>query len=232
MFTSPDLKQWTPLQTVTLDGDDECPDFFPLPLDGDASKMKWVFTAANAHYIVGRFDGTRFTPETDALPAGARRPNFYAAQTYSDTPDGRRIQIGWMRRDGEYPGMPFNQQMSFPAELTLRSTPNGPRLFRWPIKEIDNLYGPNYDWHDAKLEVDKPLLTDLTGELFSIDADIDPGDAKSITLTVRGQPITYDIEGGGGALQCFGQRVALRRPDGHLRLRVIVDRTSAEIFGK
>ena len=37
--------------------------------------------------------------------------------------------------------MPFNQQLSFPCELTLRSTPRGPRLFKWPVKEIESQLG-------------------------------------------------------------------------------------------
>jgi sucrose-6-phosphate hydrolase SacC (GH32 family) len=63
LFSSPDMKSWTKLQDVTLDGDNECPDFFPLVVIpggtngiGD-QQTKWVFTAANARYVVGTFDG-------------------------------------------------------------------------------------------------------------------------------------------------------------------------------
>lgn len=34
--------------------------------------------------------------------------------------------------------MPFNQQMSFPATMELRTTSLGIRLYRWPVKEIEN----------------------------------------------------------------------------------------------
>src|SRR5262249_33166850 len=37
LFSSPDLKEWKQLQTITIPGGDECPDFFPLPLDADYS---------------------------------------------------------------------------------------------------------------------------------------------------------------------------------------------------
>ena len=113
----------------------ECPDFFELPVDGDATKSKWLFWGGNGNYRLGTFDGTTFQPETDSIQSlwGA---NDYAAQTYSDIPptDGRRIQIAWMA-GGQYPSMPFNQQMSFPRELTLRTTPDGVRLFMNPIRE-------------------------------------------------------------------------------------------------
>ena len=139
LFSSPNLKEWHQIQTLSLPSSSECPDFFPLPLEG-TTEHRWVFTAGNGHYFVGRFDGETFTPETPAL-TGDAGANTYAAQTFSDipAPDGRRIQITWMR-DGQYPNMPFNQQMGFPCTLTLHPTPEGPRLFRRPVREIADLY--------------------------------------------------------------------------------------------
>ena len=53
----------------------------------------------------------------------------------SNIPDGRRIQTGWGRI--EHKGMPFNQMMLFPCDLTLRTTAEGVRLFCEPVKEIE-----------------------------------------------------------------------------------------------
>ncbi len=96
LFASPDLKTWSQIQTLTLPGSSECPDFFEMPLEG-SHERRWVFTAANGHYQVGTFDGKLFTPETPLL-AGDAGANSYAAQTFSDIParDSRRIQIAWM----------------------------------------------------------------------------------------------------------------------------------------
>ena len=63
----------------------ECPDFFELPVDGDAKSSKWVLLGANSEYAIGTFDGTTFTPEQTRLP-GHRGNGFYAAQTFSDMP--------------------------------------------------------------------------------------------------------------------------------------------------
>ena len=55
-FTSPNLRDWTPT-SVVLGGDDndrffyECPDFFELPVNGDAIKSKWVLSGANSEYL-------------------------------------------------------------------------------------------------------------------------------------------------------------------------------------
>ena len=110
-----------------------------LPFDGDRKRMKWVLVRGNGRYSVGEFNGAKFTPETDQLPCdfGA---NFYATQSWGDIPGqpGRRVQIAWMR-DGKYPEMPFNQQLSFPCDLTLRACPEGFRVFRLPVQEIASL---------------------------------------------------------------------------------------------
>ena len=121
--TSPDLKQWK--FESRIEGFYECPDLFELPVDGKRREKLWVLTAASSEYRLGTFDGRQFTPQTPMLP-GHRGNAFYAAQTYSDIParDGRRIQIGWGRI--ATPGMPFNQMMTFPCELTLRSTARRP----------------------------------------------------------------------------------------------------------
>ena len=52
------------------------------------------------------------------------------------------MQIAWMR-DGKYPDMPFNQQMTFPCDLTLRTLNGELRLFRQPVREIERLQGKN-----------------------------------------------------------------------------------------
>ena len=149
----------------------ECPDIFELPVDDDPDNTKWVFWGAAGKYYIGNFDGTTFTPEGDAQQAdyGA---NFYAAQTWSDVPefDGRRIQIAWMSGSNP-PDMPFNQQMSFPCKLTLRTTSEGIRLHREPV--VGNRKHPcvhGIAWSDLSLEPDEDPLAGLTGELFDIRA--------------------------------------------------------------
>lgn len=229
LFSSPDMKTWTRLQNLTLPGCDECPDFFEMPVQGSPTEYRWVFTAANGNYQVGSFDGHTFTPETGVLPSdyGA---NFYAVQTYSDIPraDGRRIQIAWMR-GGEYPQMPFNQQMSFPCELTLRQTPDGPRLFRQPVRELAGLYTSKHEWHDQTLAPGDDPLRALSGDLWDIQAEFQVGPATAIRFQVRGVEIRYDVRA--QTLTALGRTAPLKLNDGRLTLRLLVDRTSLEVFG-
>jgi sucrose-6-phosphate hydrolase SacC (GH32 family) len=63
---------------------------------------------------------------------------FYAAQSFAEMPDGRRVQMAWGRISPE--GMPFNQLMLFPTELKLITTRLGLRLQSAPIAEIERLH--------------------------------------------------------------------------------------------
>lgn len=146
LFTSTDLKNWIETDRFVLDGADECPDFFEIQVEGKPGKNKWVFTGANSTYLIGDFDGNKFRPQTKPkrMDSGT---NYYAVQTYSNAPDNRRIQIAWMN-GSSFPGMPFNQQMSFPRELKLYETGNGYSLRSMPVREIENLYKGKHEWND------------------------------------------------------------------------------------
>lgn len=146
IYTSADLKDWKYESHTT--GFWECPDLFELPIDGDQTNTKWVMYGASNTYMIGSFDGKRFTPESGKhyFSAGT----IYAAQTYNNIPesDGRRIQVGWGRI--AHPGMPFNGMMLLPTELTLHATKNGPRLFSNPVRETAQLFEPVQKWNHLK----------------------------------------------------------------------------------
>ena len=183
-LSSPNLKDWTVMSQI--DGFFECPDFFELPVDGNASNKKWVLTAANSEYMIGTFDGTKFTPETKKLP-GHRGKGFYAAQTYSDIPakDGRRIQIGWFQTETK--GMPFNQSMTVPFELRLASTAEGPRLTFTPVHELEGLRAQSHRFGDVTLSPGGANpLAGARAELVELRAEVEPQDADEITFNVRG----------------------------------------------
>lgn len=228
-FSSPNLKEWTLLQKLDVPGTSECPDFFPLAVTGKPGVEKWVWTAANGHYLVGTFDGHKFTPETDLRQVDFGG-NYYAVQSYSDIPekDGRRIQIAWMT-GGSYPQMPFNQQMSFPCTLTLHETSDGLRLFREPVAEISRLHEASHTWRSLTVSPEDNPLHGLKSELWDIQAEFEPGTATEIGLTVRGEAIVYDVQK--KTLTCLGHTAPLDLEGGKLKLRILADRTTLEVYG-
>jgi len=223
-FTSPDLKKWT-LRGQTP-GLFECPDLFELPVDGDAAKKKWVLTAASSEYLVGTFDGEKFTPETPKL-LGHRGPGFYAAQTYSDVPDGRRIQIGWGRAAS--PGMAFNQLLTFPCELKLRTTSEGVLLTWTPVKELASQRGKERKFEPAELTKDSGNpIKEVHGELLELRLALAPTPGSEVELTVKGLPIRYDAAK--EELQAGEVRTRVPLRNGRLDLAVFTDRTMFTIF--
>ena len=229
LYGSKDLKSWNKLCDVEMPNTGECPDFFELPVDGDAENTKWVFWGANGNYVLGTFDGTVFTKEEGChcLYAGG---NAYAAQTYSDVPedDGRRIQIAWLRQST--PGMPFNQMMTVPVELTLRNTAKGVRMCAWPVREIESLRMEEQRWSDVRLEEGVNPLEGVKGELFDIRVAFKVGDAKRIEMKLRGLPLIYDVRK--KQLRCKNVKARLVPEDGLVRLRILLDRAAIEIFAK
>jgi fructan beta-fructosidase len=222
-YTSPDLKAWT--FASRIEGFFECPDLFELPVDGDATRRKWVLTAASSEYMVGQFDGTAFRPETPKLP-GHRGRGFYAAQTFVGDPRGRVIQIGWLQTNT--PGMPFNQGMSLPLELSLRTTPDGPRLAWQPVAELTALRSRRLAGLSGTLNPRPDALAGASGELIELRAAIEPGPSSILSLKVRGVAIEYDAAR--QELRVQDQRAPAPLRGGKQRLIVLADRTGLEVF--
>jgi fructan beta-fructosidase len=222
-YTSPDLKSWAFQSRIA--GFYECPDLFELPVDGDPRTTKWVLYAADGKYVLGRFDGKTFHPEPGKHQLWYG--NFYAAQTFSNAPGGRRLQLGW-GNGITFPGMPFNQQMTVPVELTLRTTADGPRLFAEPVS-LDSLHvGEGLKRTDWKVkEGDHALRTE--GELLQIRADFELGNSKTVGLTVHGVSVRYDVRK--QQLSCGSIVAPLAPVGGAIHLHLVVDRGSVEVFG-
>ncbi len=232
--TSPDLKTWT-FQS-RIEDFFECPDLFELPLQGAAqeggksaappAKKYWVLTAASSDYMIGQFDGKKFTPETPKLK-GHQGRGFYAAQTFSHDPQGRVIQIGWLQTATR--GMPFNQSMSLPNELKLLATLEGPRLTWTPVKELETLRVSSHRLGPLSLAPGAANpLAGLKGELFEIRAEFTPGPATVLTFTVRGLKVSYD--GAKQELSVGDRRASAPLQGGRQRLVIYVDRTALEVY--
>ena len=234
-YTSTNLKDWT--EQSHLPGYFECTDLIKLPVDGDTNNPRWVVYAADARYAVGQFDGTKFTPEHEGkyqVHFGA----YYAAQTFDNSPDGRRIQIGWVQVRA--PG-PYNQHFSFPHCLTLHKTGDGIRMFAAPIKEIEKLRAKSNKAEPQKLAAGKPVDLPVGSDLLDIRLTVEVGNAGSIELNIPGETIKYDVKGRmldvPMQMSEVGRRVKgyqgapLTPVDGKIKLQVLVDRSLVEVAG-
>jgi fructan beta-fructosidase len=222
--SSPDLKNWR--FESRIDGFFECPELFELPVAGNAGTRLWVLHAADGAYQLGQFDGRRFEPTTPK--ARVWYGNFYASQTFSDTPDHRRIQIGWANGI-TFPGEPFNQQMTVACELTLRPTADGPRLFARPAAELASLRQSEHILYGFTLAAGERKLEGLVGRLLDIDIEAEVGEKGAFEVGVRGTMVAYD--GVKKVLTCGKVSAPLAPERTTVRLRILLDRGSIEVFG-
>jgi sucrose-6-phosphate hydrolase SacC (GH32 family) len=133
-YKSFDLVNWQHLSNfgpaAAVDGIWECPDLFPLAVDGEEA---WVLLVSlnpgglygsGTQYFVGDFDGQAFTPrystsEPRWLDYGK---DNYAGVTFNSEPNGRRIFIGWLANwtdVKDHPDTSWTCQMTVPRLLGL-----------------------------------------------------------------------------------------------------------------
>ncbi|KAF7593921.1 hypothetical protein BBP40_010623 [Aspergillus hancockii] len=109
VYTSRDLKQWAVVSEFgpfnAIGGVWECPNLFPLPLDGDESNVKWVAivginpggppgtVGSGTQYFVGDFNGTTFMPDLDTIHDGSTPKGSVVFQDF----EGNRsfAERGW-----------------------------------------------------------------------------------------------------------------------------------------
>lgn len=225
IYTSLNLKEWEYQSHTT--GFFECPQLFELAVDGNQNNKKWIMYGASGTYMIGRFNGKQFTPESGKYYYG--NGALYAAQTYNNIPesDGRRLQIGWGRI--AHPGMPFKHMMLLPTELTLRTTKEGIRLFSTPIKEIDMLQEDKMEWNDLDAAEASEALKEFN-KLIScrIKMKIRLSHPVDAGLSLDGQQIfRYDMNYNqvNGLFYSPEDRTSME-----ISADIIIDKTSVEVF--
>lgn len=222
LFKSVNLLDWTELQRLTLPDDAECPDFYPLAITGEET-VKWVFSAASDRYLIGSFDGQRFTPESEQLRLNHGN-SFYAAQSWSDLPDGRRIRTGFVST--VLPGMPFGCCMSLPQEMSLRRVNGQLRLCALPVPEVERLYACIQSFERIQVDQVQPFRHAVHSKACDVALRI--GSSSSFRLSLFGMDIEYDA--GEHLLKCGEQSAPVTGEDGCLSLRMIFDTIYTEIY--
>jgi sucrose-6-phosphate hydrolase SacC (GH32 family) len=222
IYNSTDLKSWV-YQSKTK-GFYECHELFELAVDGDVDNTMWVMYGASGTYMLGTFDGAVFEPAYGKYfySWGSQ----YAAQTFNNTPDGRRIQVGWGRI--EQPGMPFNQMMLFPCELSLRTTPEGVRLFCAPVREIEALYEGEYRWQNLGSAEANELLQDVGSALLHVKMDVGIEHGHTMKVLFGGSAV---LEYDGNFNRFDGAPYSSDQPGGmRFNIEMLIDRTSVEYY--
>ena len=228
-FESSDLINWRKLSDFDRNWVFECMDFVHLSVDGDNSNKKWLLYDASFDYEIGDFNGKEFVTDKN-VGIGDYGDNFYAGQTFNNSPDERTIIIGWMpTRDNDIfieNKMPWNQQMSFPSTMELRTTENGIKLFRNPIKEIENLYIKTYSYNNKSINYINRSLARISPELIDLSLNFKPIENDEFKINIRGQEIIYKNQN----FIFQDTSVPAKQRNGKTSIRVLLDRSSIEIY--
>lgn len=172
--------------------------------------------------------------------------DFYATQTVL-SPDGRRILTGWMQSWDTVPYRVDNAkwfgQVSLPRELTICDG----RLIQKPVRELeqyrtDKVERRNVAVDDSRVFTDPALSGRIADLIFEIRPEEDCREVEirfaedgshycSVTYRPQDQTLTIDRSHSGVIRDVLHSRTAkVSAADGSLKLRMILDRFSAEIF--
>ena len=260
LFRSEDALHWEFVRVLASNGGRlglmwECPDLFRL--DGCdvllASAQDMLPKGFEYHngdgtfYLLGQYDPETgaFAEESDhAIDYGI---DFYAPQTIL-TPDGRRVMIGWMQNwdtcNLHTPSIPWFGQMSLPRELSVR---NG-ILYQQPLRELEQYRQTPVTHEHVTVQDDEISLPGIEGRTLDLTLEIDPceGDlfdrfaihfAKNenyhtgVSFRPRESILKVDRKFSGSRRAIIHQRRAkVRHERGALKLRLILDRRSVEVF--
>lgn len=182
--------------------------------------------------------------------------DFYAAQSWSDVPeeDGRRKWLAWMS-NWDYanilPTDPWRSAQSIPRNVTLRNTPEGIRLYQEPVVELQALRSDHAVFTNRIIDSRNNFVVPESseGKLFEIVAEFYLKDAEEFGFKVRKGEGEQTIVGYlADSEQMFVDRrnsgevdfspvfpamhkAPLATEDGKIRLNLIVDWSSVEVFG-
>lgn len=128
----------------------ECPDLFPLAIEGGGEK--WVLLisinpgapngGSGTQYFIGDFDGSRFTSDQTENRWIDWGTDNYAGITYNNTPNKDRIFIGWMSNwdyARDTPTEKWRSAMTIPRKLSLKQIGDSYELLSYPLESLDGI---------------------------------------------------------------------------------------------
>ncbi|MDO6473115.1 glycoside hydrolase family 32 protein [Maribacter sp. 1_MG-2023] len=265
IWNSPNLKEWKKVSEFGKDtgahgGVWECPDLFPLKIEG-TDEVKWVLLisinpgapngGSGTQYFIGDFDGTTFT--TDQVEhkwIDLGRDN-YAGVTYNDTPNNERIFIGWMSNwdyARETPTEKWRSAMTVPRALTLRKVGDEVSLFNYPVIGFEKHVALAYPESIIKIQPTRKRIIPLkygnqSKTKFTLSVPNTQmyfrnknGDSLSIDIDRDKKVVTLDRRKSGNVdfSDKFSPGVQQMKipslPDGLIEIVFLLDHSSLELF--
>jgi sucrose-6-phosphate hydrolase SacC (GH32 family) len=183
--------------------------------------------------------------------------DFYAAQSWSDAPHGRRVWLAWMSHwayGRQTPTSPWRGMMSLPRDLALRSSGDAIELTQQPAAELRRLRRRHAHLADARIDDASTWLREsgIAGTALEIAVDFALTDGGEAGVKVRAgaaEETVIGIDPGQGQVfvdrgRAGDQSFSPRFDDRHVAslpsdaapaaaaffLRIFVDAYSVEVF--
>lgn len=209
LYRSENLLDWEHVSTFgpagAVGGVWECPDLFELPVDEDPRTTRWVLVVSvnpggaagggGVQYFVGDFDGTTFVSQPTTGPRWLDwGRDHYAAVSFNDVADGRRIMIAWMcdwAYAADLPITPWCSHMSLPREVSLTDLAGRIELRQQIVTEIDRHAEPPLAVSSRSTGMPGDGIepgTHLVGDgydVFRLHVELGIGDAERAGVVVR-----------------------------------------------
>lgn len=246
IYSSTNLKEWKHESDFGAgygnhSGVWECPDLFPLPVEG-TDKVKWMLICninpggpwggSAAQYFIGTFDGKTFTCEDD--PKETKWMDYgkdhYATVSFDNAPDGRRVAIAWMS-NWQYanlvPTRQFRSANSIARELGLFEYQGETYCSVRPVREMDALRGKQIARPTETCEIVVTLKGDAQLTLRN-----SKGEKVVISYNEADGTLDFDRRHSGQTSFSDAFPTIVTSPTyGPLRqLRIFIDRCSMELF--
>jgi hypothetical protein len=121
----------------------------------------------------------------------------------------------------------FTQMASFPMDLSLRTTPQGPRLFAEFIPELAKLRDGGTSPKDVVVKAAAPLRLGDVSRPLELDLEFEPGAATQVHIT--GSQLTVRWNATSKELDVHDTKVTLSPQEGRVRLHLLLDIPSVEV---
>ncbi|HKL16681.1 MAG TPA: glycoside hydrolase family 32 protein [Balneolaceae bacterium] len=209
-YASDNLIDWEYLSdfgpTGATGGIWECPDMFPIAVDGDPENIKWVLHVdmnpgaiaggSGSQFFVGDWDGETFTADESISGGdviwGDYGTDYYAAISWNNLPeeDGRRIMLGWMSNwlyANDIPTDPWRSAMAVPRTIHLETIEENLKLVQRPVDELQTLRENHVFADNISITDEAQSLQDLgiSGKSYEFVVELEPGDANVVGFKLR-----------------------------------------------
>lgn len=263
-YESKNLKEWNYMSRWGRQGNTatvwECPDLFEMKVEGSNEK-KWVLIVSSGHpqekfpgmqYFIGDFDGNKFSASKqyqDAVYLDYGK-DFYAAVSYNNLPDDRRIIVAWLNNWVYARDIPTGDKwrglFGVPRELNLVKNAAEYKLIQKPVAEMTALRKEVLSQDELTANSTKEIS--YKGSSYEIEFTLKPGNINKAGIKIfKGKneetTIYYDVVSGNlvfdrvksGNVEFSHQFPSIEKApvalkDGAIKIRILVDKCIAEVF--